>query len=197
MACELTTGRQLDCRDTVGGVKAVYFVQHADAGINGQNGGAGIEPASGTITDLDLSGSGTGQELFKYELVRGTGSFTETITGSTENGTIFFDQSVNIKLHKLSVTDRNEIKLLSQNRLIIFVELNQINSSGKRVIVALGVENGLQLNTGTNVSGAALGDMAGSDLTFSGQESYPASIVADYTSVPFDNSAFTATVTTS
>jgi hypothetical protein len=197
MACELTTGRQLDCRDTVGGVKAVYFVQHADAGINGQNGGAGIEPASGTITDIDLSGSGTGQELFKYELVRGTASFTETITGSTENGTVFFDQSVNIKLHKLSVTDRNEIKLLSQNRLIIFVELNQINSSGKRVIIALGVENGLQLNTGTNVSGAALGDMAGSDLTFSGQESYPASIVADYTSVPFDNSAFTATVTTS
>ena len=197
MACELTTGRQLDCRDTVGGVKAVYFVQHADAGINGNTAGAGIEPASGTITDLDLSGSGTGQELFKYELVRGTASFTETITGSTENGTVFFDQSVNIKLHKLSVTDRNEIKLLSQNRLIIFVELNQINSSGKRVIVALGVENGLQLNTGTNVSGAALGDMAGSDLTFSGQESYPASIVADYTSVPFDNSAFTATVTTS
>jgi len=197
MACELTTGRQLDCRDTVGGVKAVYFVQHADAGINGQNGGAGIEPASGTITDLDLSGSGTGQELFKYELVRGTASFTETITGSTENGTVFFDQSVNIKLHKLSVTDRNEIKLLAQNRLIIFVELNQINSSGKRVIVALGIENGLQLNAGTNASGAALGDMAGSDLTFSGQESYPASIVADYTSVPFDNSAFTATVTTS
>jgi hypothetical protein len=91
MACELTTGRQLDCRDTVGGVKAVYFVQHADAGINGQNGGAGIEPASGTITDIDLSGSGTGQELFKYELVRGTASFTETITGSTENGTVFFD----------------------------------------------------------------------------------------------------------
>lgn len=197
MACELTTGRQLDCRDTVGGVKAVYFVQHADAGINGQNGGAGIEPASGTITDIDLSGSGTGQELFKYELVRGTASFTETITGSTENGTVFFDQSVNIKLHKLSVTDRNEIKLLAQNRLIIFVELNQINSSGKRVIVALGIENGLQLNAGTNASGAALGDMAGSDLTFSGQESYPASIVADYTSVPFDNSAFTATVTTS
>jgi hypothetical protein len=194
MACELTTGRQLDCRDTVGGVKAVYFVQHADAGINGQNGGAGIEPASGTITDIDLSGSGTGQELFKYELVRGTASFTETITGSTENGTVFFDQSVNIKLHKLSVTDRNEIKLLSQNRLIIFVELNQINSSGKRVIIALGVENGLQLNTGTNVSGAALGDMAGSDLTFSGQESFPASIVADYSTSPFDNTAFTVTV---
>ena len=159
MACELTTGRQLDCRDTVGGVKAVYFVQHADAGINGNNAGAGIEPASGTITDLDLSGSGTGQELFKYELVRGTASFTETITGSTENGTIFFDQSVNINLHKLSIADRNEIKLLSRNKLIVFVELNQINTSGKRVIVALGLENGLELNAGTNASGAALGDM--------------------------------------
>tara|TARA_R100001086_G_scaffold165307_1_gene89432 strand:- start:296 stop:889 length:594 start_codon:yes stop_codon:yes gene_type:complete len=196
MACELTTGRQLDCRDTVGGVKAVYFVQHADAGINGNTAGAGIEPASGTITGLVLSGSGTGDELFKYELVRGTGSFTETITGSTENGTIFFDQSVNIKLHKLSIADRNEIKLLSRNKLIVFVELNQINTSGKRVIVALGLENGLELNAGTNASGAALGDMSGSDLTFSGQESYPACIVADYTNVPFDNTGFTATVTT-
>lgn len=197
MACELTTGRQLDCRDTVGGVKAVYFVQHADAAINGQNGGAGIEPASGTITDLDISGSGTGQELFKYELVRGMGSFTETITGNTDNGTIFFEQSVNIKLHKLSVADRNEIKLLSRNRLIVFVELNQINTSGKRVIIALGLENGLELNAGTNVSGVALGDMVGSDLTFNGQESYPHSLVADYTSVPFDNSAFTVTVSNS
>jgi hypothetical protein len=194
MACELTKGRQLDCRDTVGGVKAVYFVQHADASINGAGGGKGDEPASGTISDIDITNSGSGDKLFKYEVTRGTASFTETITGSTENGTVFFDQSVNIKLHKLSIADRNEIKLLSQNRLIVFVELNQINSSGKRVIVALGVENGLQLNTGTNVSGAALGDMAGSDLTFSGQESYPASIVADYSTSPFDNTAFTVTV---
>jgi hypothetical protein len=194
MACELTKGRQLDCRDTVGGVKAVYFVQHADANINAAGAGAGEEPASGTVSDLDITNSGSGDLLYKYDLARGTGSFTETITGSTENGTVFFDQSVNIKLHKLSIADRNEIKLLSQNRLIVFVELNQINSSGKRVIVALGVENGLQLNTGTNVSGAALGDMAGSDLTFSGQESYPASIVADYSTSPFDNTAFTVTV---
>ncbi|MAK56915.1 MAG: hypothetical protein CML17_13920 [Pusillimonas sp.] len=194
MACELTKGRQLDCRDTVGGVKAVYFVQHADASINEAGGGAGEEPASGTISDIDITNSGSGDKLFKYEVTRGTASFTETITGSTENGTVFFDQSVNIKLHKLSIADRNEIKLLSQNRLIVFVELNQINSSGKRVIVALGVENGLQLNTGTNVSGAALGDMAGSDLTFSGQESFPASIVADYSNSPFDNTAFTVTV---
>lgn len=192
MACELTKGRTLDCRDTVGGVRAVYFVQHGDVSLNGA--GAGEEPASGTITDIDITNSGSGDKLFKYDLVRGTASFTETITGSTENGTVFFDQSVNIKLHKLSVADRNEIKLLSQNRLVIFVELNQINSSGKRVIVALGAENGLQLNTGTNVSGAALGDMSGSDLTFSGQESYPASIVADYSTSPFDNTAFTVTI---
>jgi len=28
MACNLTKGRNVTCRDTVGGVKAVYFAQH-------------------------------------------------------------------------------------------------------------------------------------------------------------------------
>lgn len=197
MACELTTGRTLDCRDTVGGVKAIYFAQHADVNINSLGAGVGAEPGTGEVTDLDLAGSGTGAELFKYELVRGLSSYTETLTGSTENGTIFYEQSVNIKLHKLTLADRNELKLLSRNRLIVFVELNQIKTSGKRLILGLGLENGLELNSGTAQSGTAYGDMAGYDLTFTGQESFPASIVADYTSTPFDNSAFTVTVSTS
>lgn len=197
MACELTTGRTLDCRDTVGGIKAIYFAQHADVNINNLGAGIGSEPSSGEVTDLDLAGSGTGQELFKYELVRGVSSYTETLTGSTENGTIFYEQSVNIKLHKLTLADRNELKLLSRNRLIVFVELNQIKTTGKRLILALGTENGLELNSGTAQSGVAYGDMAGYDLTFTGQESFPALEVADYTTVPFDNSAFTVTVSTS
>ena len=30
MACELTAGFTLDCKDTIGGIKAIYIQQHAD-----------------------------------------------------------------------------------------------------------------------------------------------------------------------
>ena len=55
----------------------------------------------------------------------------------------------------------------------------------------MGLDNGCELSAGTNSSGAALGDMNGYDWTFEGQEPNPMQTVADYTTVPFDNSAFT------
>ncbi len=41
------------------------------------------------------------------------------------------------------------------------------------------------------VTGVALGDMVGYDFTFEAQEPNPMQLVADYTTTPFDNSAFT------
>lgn len=186
MACELTKGRALDCKDIVGGIRAVYFVQLADVTLTS---------ASGSVSDIDIAGSGGGDKLYKYSLVRGTGSFTETITASAENGTVFYEPSINIKLHKLSTADQNEIKLLAQNRLVVFIETNAINAAGKRVIFCVGQTNGLELTTGTGASGAAFGDMNGYDLTFVGMEDSPALTVADYTTTPFDNGGFTVTVT--
>ena len=182
MACELTTGRALDCKDIVGGVRAVYFCQLEDATITS---------SGGAITDLDLSPA----QLYKYNLVRGTGSFTETLTASAENGTVFYEPSVNVKLHKLSVADQNEIKLLAQNRLLIFVETNAVDANGKRQIWCCGSENGMEMTTGTGNSGVSFGDMSGYDLNFVGMESIPCLFVNAYTSVPFDNSDFTVTVT--
>lgn len=182
MACELTTGRTLDCKDIIGGIRAVYFCQLADATI---------VSSGGAITDLDLAPA----PLYKYNLVRGTGSMTETITASADNGTVFYEPSVNIKLHKLTIADRNEIKLLAQNRLLIFVETNAVDANGKRQIWCLGSENGMELTTATANSGVAFGDMNGYDLTFVGMESNPKLFVNAYTSVPFDNGDFTVTVT--
>lgn len=178
MACELTKGRSLDCKHSTGGIKAVYFCQLEDATLT--------NPEAGLISDFE--GVST---LFKYELPRGTGSFTETITGSAENGTFFYEPSVTIMLHGLTTGDQNEIKLLAQNRLVVFVQLNaRVATGGHDVILCLGGENGLELTTGTVASGAAFGDMSGYTLTFAGMERFPASVVADYTSTPFDNSAF-------
>ena len=50
----------------------------------------------------------------------------------------------------------------------------------------------------SNASGAAFADMNGYDWTFEGQEFAPMQTVADYTTVPFDNGAFTmGTIVTS
>lgn len=183
MACELTKGRGLDCRDIMGGIKAVYFAQHEDATVT---------HASGSVSDLDIT-----TNLFKYSLPRGTASFTETVQPSQENGTVFYEPSVSIKLHKLTVADRNELKLLAQNRLLVFVETNATNASGHALIWCLGVANGLELSAGTSASGAGFADMNGYELTFSGAEAEPMLLVADYTTSPFDNTGFTVTVTAS
>lgn len=185
MACELTKGRALDCKTSTGGIKAVYFAQLEDVVLTPT-----INNYDGTITDIEFA-SGAPTTLFKYNLPRQTGTFTETITGSAENGTVFYEPSVTIMLHGLSSADQNEIKLLAQNRLVVFVELNQrVATGGNNVILCLGAENGLELTTGTGASGAALGDMAGYTLTFAGAERYPMSVVADYTTAPFDNTDF-------
>jgi len=180
MACNLTKGRNISCRIGIGGIKAIYIAQHDEL--------TSYTAASGEVTDFDLGGS---DDLYKYLLKRGTGSVTETINASSENGTVFYTHSVNVKLHNLTKEDQNEIKLLAQQRMVIFAELNQLNSTGKNTIVALGLDNGCELSAGTSVSGAALGDTVGYDFTFEAMEPNPMQLLADYTTVPFDNSAFT------
>jgi len=178
MACELTKGRGLNCKSATGGISAVYFCQLEDATLTGIG--------TGSLTDFE--GVST---LHKYTLPRGLSSFTETITGSAENGSFFYEPSVTLMLHGLSAADQNEIKLLAQNRLVIFVQFNsRLATAGNDVIFCLGAENGMELTTGTGVTGAAFGDMNGYTLTFSGMERYPAMEVANYTTSPFDNSEF-------
>jgi len=181
MSCNLTKGRQITCRDTVGGIKAIYFAQLDEV--------SSYVTASGELTDFDLGGS---DDIYKYNLKRGTASCTETITGNSEAGTVFYTPSVQIMLHKLTKEDQNQIKLLASQRLVVFLELNEIlTTNSHNVLLALGLENGMELNSGTNTTGAAFGDMNGYTWTFDGMERDPMVTVADYTTNPLDNSAFT------
>tara|TARA_B100001093_G_C26746549_1_gene979109 strand:+ start:339 stop:935 length:597 start_codon:yes stop_codon:yes gene_type:complete len=191
MACtSLTKGRGLTCDRIAGGIKNVYFGVYDDFGANATTGeilGTGIVISAGSVTDIEMAGN----DLYRYALPRGESSLTETIVGSTENGTIHYTPQITIKLNHLSTADQNQVRLLALSKLVVFAELNELNSSGKNVILAMGVENGMRLNSGTNLSGAAFGDHNGYSWTFDGMEKSPMSTVADYTSTPFDNSAFT------
>jgi hypothetical protein len=194
MACTaLTKGRGLDCSRSLGGVKYVYFGVYDQ--FDTPTDGTGIIVASSEVTTIAM-GVGTG--LYRYSLPKGTASVTETINGSTEAGTIYYTPSITLQLNKLTKEDQNELKILGQDKLVVFAELNQKLASGNNVILALGIKNGMHLNAGTNASGAAWADRNGYEWTLDGMEQDPMSMVADYSSTPFDNGAFTnVSITTS
>ena len=193
MACGiLSKGRGLDCNKISGGIKYVYFgvYDQFDAPIQT----AGIVQASGEITDIEMGSN----VLYRYTMPLGVASLTDTIVGSRENGTIYYTPQLNVILNRLTKEDQNQIKLLGATKVVAFAQLNATLTNGHDVIVGLGVSNGLELNAGTMDSGAAWGDRGGYTLTFDGIEALPFPMVADYTTVPFDNTAFTmGTIVTS
>ncbi len=175
MACDLTKGRGIPCRNLIGGVKYIYFAQFDQVGA--------ITTTASEITDVDMGAN----NIYRYSIRRGNASITETITGSTENGTVVYAPTLNLKLTGLSKEDQNELKLIAQSRVVAFVQLNQVLTNDHNVIMCLGATNGLDLNTGSNVSGAAFSDLNGYEWTFEGQEFAPMQTVLDYTATPFDN----------
>jgi len=181
MACTaLTKGRGLDCNRISGGIKFIYFAVYDQV--------TSIPTANGEITDLEMGSN----SLYRYTMPLGVASLTDTITGSRENGTIFYTPTVNIILNRLTKEDQNQIKLLGQTKVIIFAQLNQtVTATGHDAIVCLGSVNGMELNAGTMDSGASFGDRSGYSLTFDGLENQPFQFVPDFTTNPFDNGGFT------
>ena len=122
MACDLTLGRKEPCKDVVGGIKNVYFTDFGDFGTV-------------TLTDdeiTDMSGTFT---AFKYE-VKGNSSLEQTVNASRENGTVFYEQTLNLTLKKLSKEDNKELKLLAYGRPHVAVEDYNGN------VMVMGLEHG-------------------------------------------------------
>ena len=182
MACtNLTRGRGLDCNRISGGVKKLFF------SVFDPNVSYTYDATNKLEIDaIDWNGS----TIYEYVMPLGVASITDTITGSRENGTIFYTPTVNIILNRLTKEDQNEIKLLGQTKVRIFAQLNQQLSNGHDVFIALGMANGMELNTGTIDSGAAFGDRNGYTLTFDGLEAIPFAFLEDYTTNPWDQSGF-------
>ena len=185
MACTaLTKGRGLDCNRISGGVKFIYFGVYDQFTAPIET--VGLVQASGEITDIEMASN----VLYRYSMPLGVASVTDTIVGSRENGTIYYTPTAQVLFNRLTKEDQNQIKLLGATKVVIFAQLNQQLANGHDVIICLGRVNGMELNAGTMDTGAAWGDKNGYTLTFDGMEADPFPMVADYTTVPFDNAAF-------
>ena len=157
MACTLTTGRSLPCRDSVGGLKAIYFADYDSLGT--------LTVSSGNVDSI--SGSPT---LFQFDL-KGNSSLEQTINASTENGTVFYEQTLNLTLTKLDVATQEELKLIAHARPHVFVKDYNDN------YFLVGAVHGAEVSGGTIVTGAAMGDLSGFTLTLTAQETIPAYFV--------------------
>lgn len=179
MACDLTKGRKEPCKDVVGGIKNVYFVDFADFTV----------VFDGTDTDV-VQTIGTSVASFKYE-VKGNSSLEQTVNSSRENGTTFYEQTLNLTLHKLTKEDNKELKLMAYGRPHVVVEDYNKN------LMIMGLENGADVSGGTIVTGAAMGDLSGYTLTLSGMETMPANFIekaaaTEAVSVTLTNAGFAA-----
>jgi len=151
MACNLTQGFNLDCKDAVGGIKSIHLIDWASTGFTVSGG----EVTATTVASGDV---------YTYELPKGVGSMTTTTNVSQENGTVFNQSDIVARLRKLSTTKRNELKLLAQNRVFCIVKDNNDN------YWLAGNEYGCDITAMTSESGTAMGDVQGYNFTLSAIE---------------------------
>ena len=87
MSCTLTRSRAEACKSSVAGIKEIYLV---DFGVLGT---VSIAQNTGEITNF------TAQKILpSINMSKGNNSFETTINASRENGTVFYEQTLNITL---------------------------------------------------------------------------------------------------
>tara|TARA_R110000772_G_scaffold8922_2_gene29341 strand:- start:2399 stop:2947 length:549 start_codon:yes stop_codon:yes gene_type:complete len=162
MPCDITTGRSEACKESVGGLRAIYIANYVD----------GLYPdilanldATETITDLT-----TPLVLFKFELRGENNTMEETNENSRDNGTSFWTQTVNITLKKQDAVTQLAFKELSYGRPHILTE----DYNGKFRLI--GAQNGAEAAVSTS-TGGAMGDLNGYNITIEGKEISPALFV--------------------
>lgn len=161
MACNLSAGRNEVCKDSIGGLAGVYFLNFTT--------GSFTKNGSGEVTAFP-----SGSTVYYYQL-KGTSAYTETVNTSRENGTTFFSQELVLNLKKLTNEMTTQLKLMAYGRPQIVVH----TQNGDALLV--GEVEGADLTAGTIQTGAGMGDLYGYSATFTGQEKLPAAFISGST----------------
>ena len=166
MPCNLSAGRNEVCKDSIGGLSGVYFLNYTT--------GSFTKNGNGEVTAFP-----SGSTVYYYQL-KGTSAYTETVNTSRENGTTFFSQELVLNLKKLTNEMTTQLKLMAYGRPQIVVH----TMNGEALLV--GENEGADVTAGTIQTGAALGDLYGYSVTFTGLEPLPAGFVSGSTAInPF------------
>jgi|LauGreDrversion4_2_1035121.scaffolds.fasta_scaffold655675_2 hypothetical protein len=183
MSCDIANGRLEQCKDSVSGLDAIFFINYGD--YNAET------DVTYNVTNTDQIDDINGvSNLYKYEL-KGANSFEQAINSSRENGTTFVEQTLTIQLKKQDAATHKTVKLLAYGRphIVVKTRSNQY--------FLMGLERGADLTAGTISSGVQLGDMNGYSLTFTAQENIPANFLNCSTDAGLATLFSSATIVTS
>lgn len=154
MACEMTVGfNDRTCTNGKGGIKSVLLFP-----VSAISGAIGL--TNNQITALAVTG-----ETYLYKLKSNLSSYTAPIKVNKDNGTLWYEQTLTMILSSDTKELRSEIHLLAQNEICALVE------KADGTIVALGLEEGLQVNDGGDyTSGVVKSDRNGHTIVLFGME---------------------------
>ena len=153
MACAITSGYTIDCRENIGGLKAVYLIEFGNV--------SGVTEVSGLVTGLTKV---VGKRFYKFEVPRAVANTSSAGTGSEENGSFFYTHQVVFPLNKRDSTTANVVRTLAKNKLMAVT----LDMDGNYRMYGKG--NGLYIATTESGSGTAAGDRNGYNITMSGIE---------------------------
>lgn len=151
MACLMTTGRKLACKDAVGGIQKIFFADYGTLGT-------ATIGATGYVTAF----AGTSYTLYQYD-VKSASGLEQKINSDDNNGTTFYDQTLTLVLTKLDPLTQVELQKVIATRPHVFIQDNNGN------YLSVGMTRGTT-TTGSITTGVGLGDLNGYTLNIAGQE---------------------------
>ena len=172
MACNITAARGIDCRDAIGGLKAIYFCSDYCSDILAE---ATVSGTSYTITDAgfaDWDIVDTTVTVFKYDLVTDLSTFKSAVEADKATGSVMWNQTLDVVLQKVVAADLFQLGLISKNRAQIFVQDSNDN------VYLMGITDGCYLTGGDSIAtGTNRSDMNGLTLSFTAKEQAPLYII--------------------
>jgi hypothetical protein len=153
MACTMTSGyNDRTCTNGKGGIKSVLFFPVENLTVDTKT--------ANEITAWTISG-----ETFHYKLKSNLSSYTSPIQRNEENGTLWYEQTLNVVLNSDNKDLRSALHLLAQNELAAMVE----KADGTYVL--MGEAEGLKVGDANEyTSGVAKSDRNGHLIVLMGQE---------------------------
>ena len=196
MACNITAARGIDCRDAIGGLKAIYFCSSycSDILANATVTADSYTIETGGFATWDIADTSV-VTVFKYDLVTDLSTFKSGVEADKATGSVMWNQTLDIVLHKVVAADLYQLGLISKNRAQIFVQDSNDN------VYLMGTTDGCYLTGGDSIAtGTSRSDMNGLSLSFTAKEQAPLYILPASAGVgtakyPFDGLSDEAALT--
>ncbi len=118
MSCDITAGRLEPCKDSVGGITAIYVGGAYTSGLLNAPADGGV-----TITNDQITGFAAALTFYEYVL-KGQNSFDQVNENSRDNGTSFWTQTGTFVLKKQDKATTAQLKLQKKLREQIIKQKN-------------------------------------------------------------------------